>query len=90
VIAISLKLPDELAEESKRLAAQIGISRTELIRVALQREMENIRRRQEQEAMAEGLVAMAQDPAYLREVRLLDETLPDTLADDSGEDWWQT
>ena len=90
MIAISLKLPDELAEESKRLAAQIGISRTELIRVALQREMENIRRRQEQEAMAESLAAVAKDPAYLREVRLLDETLSEKLADDSGEDWWQT
>jgi len=90
VIAISLKLPDELAEESKRLAAQIGISRTELIRVALQREMENIRRRQEQEAMAESLAAVAKDPAYIEESRLLDETLSEKLADDSGEDWWQT
>lgn len=90
MIAISLKLPDELAEESKRLAAQIGISRTELIRVALQHEMESIRRRQEQEAMAATLAAMSQDPAYMEESRLLDETLSERLADDSEEDWWQT
>ena len=89
MIAISLKLPDEVAEESKRLAAQMGISRTELIRVALQHEMESIRRRQEQEAMAASLAAMAQDPAYLQETQVLDETLSEPLADDSEEGWWQ-
>jgi predicted transcriptional regulator len=35
MIAISLKLPDDLAEASTKLADQIGITRTELIRRAL-------------------------------------------------------
>ena len=90
MIPISLKLPDELAEESKRLAAEMGISRTELIRVALQREMENIRRRKEQEAMAKSLAALAKDPAYIKEVQLLDETLSEQRPDESEDGWWQS
>jgi metal-responsive CopG/Arc/MetJ family transcriptional regulator len=35
MIAVSLKLPDELAEECKRLVRQTGITRTELIRQAV-------------------------------------------------------
>ena len=35
--AIALKLPDELLEESGRLAAQLEISRAEYIRMAVQR-----------------------------------------------------
>jgi len=37
VKSIALKLPDELLEESGRLAAQLDLSRAEYIRMALQR-----------------------------------------------------
>jgi predicted transcriptional regulator len=88
MIAVSLKLPDELAEESKRLASQIGITRTELIRRALQHEMARIKRQQEQADMAASLRAMRQNDAYLEETRLLDEALPDPVPDEP-EDWWK-
>ena len=45
--AISLKLSDELAQQSTKAAEKIGISRTELIRVALEHELAVINKRLE-------------------------------------------
>jgi predicted transcriptional regulator len=73
MIAISLKLPDDLAEASTKLADQIGITRTELIRRALRHELERIQRQQEQTAMAASFRAMGKSDTYLEETRLLDE-----------------
>lgn len=87
MIAISLKLPDELAEESKRLADRIGISRTELIRRALQNELAHIRRQQELAEMAAGFRAMRESDAYLEESERLDEALTEPLPNEP-ENWW--
>ncbi len=52
--AISLKLPDDLAQESKSIADKIGISRTELIRQALRHELDKIEAQLEQLARKTG------------------------------------
>jgi predicted transcriptional regulator len=89
MIAISLKLPDDLAEASTKLADQIGITRTELIRRALRHELERIQRQQEQTAMAASFRAMGKSDTYLEETRLLDEGFAEGLSEEA-EEWWKT
>ncbi len=86
--AISLKLPDDLARESKLVADKIGISRTELIRQALRHELDEIEARLERAAMAEALQTMRDDPVYIRECEAVYEGLDEALPDEA-ENWWQ-
>jgi len=86
--AISLRLPDDLARQSKEIAEKIGISRTELIRVALEHELANIRKQMERNDMAKALQAMREDPDYRQEVSDLDEGLDFELPEDLDR-WWQ-
>jgi len=86
--AISLKLPDELARQSTNAAEKMGISRTELIRVALEHELAAISKRLERADMAKAFEAMRGDPAYGRESATLDQGLMEDLPDEP-ENWWQ-
>jgi hypothetical protein len=86
--AISLKLPDELARQSTKAAERMGISRTELIRVALEHELANISKRLERADMAKALEAMREDPEYERDSAILDQGLMEDLPDEP-ENWWQ-
>ena len=65
--AISLKLSDELAQQSAKTAEKIGISRTELIRIALEHELAAINRRLERQDMAKAFEAMREDLDYERD-----------------------
>jgi metal-responsive CopG/Arc/MetJ family transcriptional regulator len=86
--AISLKLPDELALKSTKVAEKIGISRTELIRIALEHELAVINKRLEREDMSKALEAMREDPGYERESAVLDQGLMDSLPNEP-DNWWQ-
>ena len=86
--AISLRLPDDLARQSKEIAEKIGISRTELIRVALEHELANISKQMERNSMAKALEAMREDPTYRKETSELDQGLAEELPDDTDR-WWQ-
>ena len=86
--AISLKLPDELAEESKALAEQLGITRTELIRQALRHELDQIKASMERNAMANALRKMREDPDYVEESDTLEKGLNAALPEDLDH-WWQ-
>jgi len=86
--AISLKLSDELAQQSAKAAEKIGISRTELIRIALEHELAAINKRQEREEMAKAFAAMREDSDYERESAILDQGLMDSLPNEP-ENWWQ-
>jgi metal-responsive CopG/Arc/MetJ family transcriptional regulator len=88
VTAISLKLPDELAQQSTRVAEKIGISRAELIRIALEHELAVINKCLEREDMAKAFEAMRKDPDYERENAILDQGLMDSLPNEP-ENWWQ-
>ena len=85
--AISLKLPDELARQSTKAAEKMGISRTELIRVALEHELAAIGKRLERADMAKAFEVMRKDSEYERESRILDQGLMETLPNES-ENWW--
>ncbi len=85
--AISLKLSDHLARESKELARELGISRTELIRLALRHEMERIKACRERAAMREALSRMKGDEAYLADSGELDEGLEPCLPRERDQ-WW--
>ena len=86
--AISLKLPDDLAEESKVLAEQLGITRTEFIRQALRHEVREIKAEIERQAMAEALKAMREDPDYLQESQQLENSLGHPLPNEPDH-WWR-
>lgn len=86
--AISLKLPDDLAQESKIIAEKIGITRTELIRQALRHELDTIEAWLERTAMAEALKVMRNDSAYIQKSETLCEGLTKTLPEEP-ENWWQ-
>jgi metal-responsive CopG/Arc/MetJ family transcriptional regulator len=87
MMAISLKLPDELVEESTRQADRLGITRAELIRQAVRHELQRIQRQQEQLAMASSLRAMDEDAAYRAESDTLDAGLAEALPEEK-EGWW--
>lgn len=86
--AISLKLPDDLARESKSVADKIGITRTELIRQALRHELDEIEARLERAAMARALKTMRDDSVYIQESEALSEGLTEPLPEEP-ENWWQ-
>lgn len=88
MVAISLKLPNDLARESKEIAQQLGISRTELIRQALRHELARVQAQIERKAISRALQAMREDPSYLQESAELDDRLGDTLPDEPDR-WWQ-
>ena len=86
--AISLKLPDELARKSTKAAEKMGISRAELIRVALEHELADIGKRLERADMVKAVEAMREDPDYQRESTSLDQGLMEDLPNEP-ENWWQ-
>jgi len=85
--AISLDLPDALAEESKRLAQTLGISRTELIRRALEHELSSVAAQVERKAMADAFEAMNANPGYVSECEVLDQGF-DTALPEETDNWW--
>jgi len=86
--AISLKLPDELARKSTKAAEKMGISRAELIRVALEHELADIGKRLERADVVKAVEAMREDPDYQRESTSLDQGLMEDLPNEP-ENWWQ-
>ena len=86
--AISLKLSDELAQESKSIAETIGISRTELIRQALRHEVSAIKAQLERAAMAEALRTMSTDMHYIQESESVYKGLEEKMPEET-ENWWQ-
>ena len=83
--AISLHLPDALAQESKQVAEKIGVIRTELIRQALWHELDSIEARFEREAMAAALETMRSDTSYQQISGAIDEGLAEKVAEEADE-----
>ena len=65
----------------------MGISRSELIRVALEHELAAIGKRLERANMAKAFEAMRKDSEYERESGILDQGLMENLPDEP-ENWW--
>jgi len=66
----------------------MGISRAELIRVALEHELADIGKRLERADMVKAVEAMREDPDYQRESTSLDQGLIEDLPNEP-ENWWQ-
>lgn len=89
MIPLSIKLPDELASASRDTARKLGISRSELIRLSLEHEIERIEADLERRDMAQSLSAMAASPMYIHDATILDNALDEPLADDQ-DGWWKS
>jgi predicted transcriptional regulator len=87
VIALSIELPEELAQASLEIARELGLSRTELIRQAVVHEIAQARGTVEQRAMAESLRAMGADPSARRLAEELDAAM-DTPLPPEEDGWW--
>lgn len=85
---LSIKLPDKLASASQETARRLGISRSELIRLSLEHEIERIEADLERREMAQSLTAMANSPTYIRDAAILDNALDEPLADEQ-DNWWK-
>jgi len=81
MVAISLKLPDDLIEESTRIARSLGMTPAQLMHQALRHELLHLQREQQQRAMTSSFSAMRTDQGYLAEVDALDQALAEDLAD---------
>lgn len=86
--AIQLRLPDDLAQASAVVARAAGVSRSEWIRQAIERELERARSLREKRAMAASLAAMRNDSHAARAGDALDEGLPTDLPHEQ-EGWWR-
>jgi predicted transcriptional regulator len=86
--ALSIELPDELADTSRAVAQRLGLTQSELIRRALVSELEKIQGGWELDAMAASLEVMKLDPAYLAEAEELDTGLETPLPEEADE-WWK-
>ncbi len=82
--ALSIKLPEELAEQSRQVARRLGITRSELIRQALVHEIDQVQAGLERRAMAQSLHAMG---GAVDETEALDRALDETLPEEK-DGWW--
>lgn len=87
MIALSIKLTEELDKTSRKLAGKLGISRSELIRQALAHEIDQLEAHFERQAMADSLRAMAKRKKELGELEMLDHALDEPLPEEK-EGWW--
>ena len=86
--AMYLTLPDELVHRCRKSAEVLGISPTELIRMAVEHELAGSNRRMERAAMTKALQAMHGEPDYEQECAALDQGVVVGLPDEP-EKWWQ-
>jgi len=85
---IYLTLPDELLHRCSKSAEALGISPTDLIRMAVEHELADSNRHMELATMAKALQTMHEDPDYEQECAALDQGVLVGLPDEP-EKWWQ-
>jgi predicted transcriptional regulator len=86
--ALSLHLPDDLAQASLSAAHELGISRASFIRQAIIHELGNLAIKQEQADIIKSYKAMNSTPDYLKESEIIDFALNANLPSES-ENWWK-
>ena len=87
MVALSIKLPEHLAESSRQIAQKLGITRSELIRRALVHEIQEVEAHLERKAMAEAFRIMAQRVHAARDSEALDHALDEPLPEET-DGWW--
>lgn len=84
---LSINLPESIAKASQHMAKQLGISRTQFIKIAISHELENVESRIEQEKMAQSFIAMKASKEYLAEAEEIMKGLNTELPEDET-GWW--
>ena len=87
---LSIILPDSLANESKKVAQKLGVSRTQFIRQAISHELESLNTQFEQEAMINSILAMKNCQEYLKESKEIIEKLNASLPTEKEKIGWNT
>lgn len=85
--ALSIIIPEDLAEQSSSIAKELHISRSGFIRLAIENEIKAYRLKEEKNAMLIGIKAIKNNTDYQNESREL-EHLDEPLKDE-GSDWWK-
>jgi predicted transcriptional regulator len=87
MVALSIKLPDTLAEASRVTARKLGITRSEFIRQALAHEIEQVEAGLERRALADSLANMGRNMPASSEAEQLDQAMDEGLPQER-ENWW--
>jgi len=88
MIALSIKLPTQRAEQSQVLAKKLGITRSELIRRALIHEIEEAEAGMERRSMADSLIAMQVNKCEVEANQALDHAFDEPLPVEA-DGWWR-
>ena len=84
---ISLHLPAPLARDSKKIANALHVSRAEFMRMAIEKAIEEWKKKQEIAGMAKAFAAMKNDPEYMKEAEEIMDGFYEPLPDEEDE-WW--
>lgn len=87
MIALSIKLPDALAEASRVTARKLGMTRSEFIRQALAHEIEQVEAKLERQALAQSLASMGRNWQASLAAEQLDRAMDESLPQEK-ENWW--
>ena len=85
--ALSIIIPDDLAERSTFIAKKMHISRSQFIRLAIENEIKTYSLRAEQKEMLAGFHAIKQHAGYEKELDTLEQL--DVVLQKEGESWWK-
>jgi metal-responsive CopG/Arc/MetJ family transcriptional regulator len=88
MMTLSLALPDNLATSAQAAAGELGVSRTEFIRRAIQHELDRYEMEREQAEMAKSFKAMKKSKTYMEESDEIMSGLDMQLPKDKNE-WWK-
>lgn len=86
--AISISLPNKLASQSKHIASELGLSRSEFIRMAITHEIERTKKEMQLNSVISAFKRMKKSDEYRREAEQLDTAFDDELGNDI-DDWWE-
>jgi metal-responsive CopG/Arc/MetJ family transcriptional regulator len=84
---LSIVLPDFLAKASRSAAKQLGVSRTQFIRLAIAHEIENITQKTHQNEIIKSFSMMKKTKSYLKEAEKIDQNFGLDMPID-GDNWW--
>lgn len=89
--SISLHIPGSLAKDSGKIAHQLGVSRAQFIRLALEEAITAWKKKQEIQGILKAFAAMKHDKEYMKEANEIMDGLNSDLPDeepDEEEEWW--
>jgi len=89
MIALSVSLPDDMAKASQQVAKELGMSRTQFIRLSVAHELERVHKKIALREMIKGFKSMQDSPDYLQNLEELEEGFNDNLLPEEMDEWWK-